>query len=440
MYCDIKSTLVTYSYTNLVTTGSMALPPSVLATITLSSKTASSSHISATKSTASASFSSSNDGNSPTTVGVAVVSYTPNTVIGDPDNPEGQSRKLTSGAITGITIGGTVGAISIVWSIMVLLRRKRMRENYEAFKGNEGFMSGNQQNPDSGNMVQKDAQTNGGIARTNANDENDYLSPIERERLARINEAREAARLHEVDGSPSTTGFPHSENGEVSFKQKKSWWKPPQTTTGEPKPSSRWSASNAPTTYKAYQPNANEENTICELPGIRHIPSNDEAQQSTTSMKKLNQDGVSPMIGSVGSPMSNASTFAVTPLLGTERPIDHISGYTTLEFSSPLHGTQSLLSRSPPDPSATIQGPLKWPDTERVMSSLTTDIVGSTTAEPCKRDESGAHNSSVGRSLTNATGGNNRWISPEVAMAEGYNAGSNEEHMPLPKETNIAKE
>ncbi len=228
------------------------------------------------------------------------------------------------------------------------------------------------------------------IATVDANNPNDYLSPIVRDHLARLAEARDASRAHELDAidTPSTA-FP---SPEFDTNHNQSWWNPPPTRPNSAaNPSSRWSVNNAPTEYRAYQPNHNLDNRISELSSIRYVhPSGTQEPPCSSQPGPVSPDP---------NPVSPDPNTFVSPLIGG------ISPRTPL-----MNRWHSDDCASVGQPSATVDGPVNWPSPLYLKS-----------------ERGSGQEQGVSRSLTSATGGGAKYISPETAMAEGYSPGREEE-------------
>lgn len=190
-------------------------------------------------------------------------------------------QMLSAGAIAGISIAGVALVAALVGAAILLFirRRKAAPERFEESR-------------DIKPSPQLPLAPPGTFVTTNANDSSTYLSPIERARAARINEACDAARVHELDGSivttPSTSSMPSPSNP-------KSWWRPPKTRpTKETNPSTRWSVRNAPRGVQTYIPSRDVTSThqidcISENPktDIRAVPQSAEIGLPLTSSAKL---------------------------------------------------------------------------------------------------------------------------------------------------------
>lgn len=388
----------------------MALPPSVFASTTSSAPSAGRSTSSLSSFVTATSISLSTTVQTPPTVEASTVTVPPKVNPSDPDD----SKKLPNGAIAGIAIGGSIGALTLAWVIWVMIRKHRERREDREVAAWHAQQAELARNPSGEEMISKRDGSSGSIARTNANDENDYLSPIDHERLARINEARDAARIHEIDGSPSTSGFPQSENDDIPVEQKKSWWKPPQTSSVEPNPSSRWSASNAPSPFRAYQPASNEQGLlVSELPSVRHIPSRDGIPRSTSLAAAVNEDGISPMIGGASPPVDDTASGFVSPVLHKSDNRHSMNGIVNQDVTNAQSTTSSI-----PNPAATVQGPLQWP--ERLSSLPANSGFSPKRSASPKREILKAADMSPERALTSSNGAGHKWMSAESAMTNGY--------------------
>jgi hypothetical protein len=235
----------------------------------------------------------------------------------------------------------------------------------------------------------------GFIQTTYANDPNDYLSPIAAHKRAKLAEARDARAMkevHELESAPVSA--PSSESSPVKESTagnsaRADWWTPPANLNGEGKPSARWNPEAAPMTYQAYSP-ASKQDASPNPAGM----SNSQSKQSIRSVpfqanavenqKAVDMNGVSPAMTDATfdtnafiSPILGGTSFSTTPLMG-------------------LNSRPSVGELSAQAAAEKAQG---WP-----------------LMEGEKKDNG----------LTNATGADTRYISPEMAMANGYSAGNEE--------------
>jgi len=235
----------------------------------------------------------------------------------------------------------------------------------------------------------------GFVQTTYANDPNDYLSPIAAHKRAKLAEARDARAMQEVHelesapvSAPTSEKSPKKESTAGS-NTRADWWTPPENPNGEGKPSARWNPEGAPMTYQAYSPASKQEAS----PNPEGM-SNSQSKQSIRSVpfqanvlenqKAVDMNGVSPAMTDATfdtdafiSPILGGSSFSTTPLMGLN--------------SRPSVGELSA--------QATAEESLGWPLMEGGKKA---------------------------NGLTNATGADTRYISPEMAMADGYSAGSEE--------------
>jgi hypothetical protein len=370
MYCAQESMLETLSYTNLVTIGSMALPP----THTQSSSASMTSAIVAATLVATSS----------TTTDANVVSApTESAAAGNMPAPP-----TTEAAVV---IGSSVGLMLLVVITYHVVgkwrRRKREREtirNAASHHRSDTFEIPDDSRPTTNTTsatiprrLQRPPTVRGKsmISTTDAMNLDDYLSPIAHERLARQAEARDAARAEELDGSESAPYL------DAEGKMKDSWTPPSIRTTGEANPSARWSASNAPGLFKAYQAT----NSLSELSSIRHVQPSGSHRSSFKSSESI---PVSP----------NPSNYVDTPLVGGVSPL--MDKWHTDDRASVG------------ETSATVNGPINLFSPMHVQS----------------RPAIGSHVTSLSMALTNSRGLIPGYVSPETAMAEGYSAGSDGHH------------
>jgi hypothetical protein len=378
MWCNNNGGVLNYTYTNHITRGSTAAYPITTST---------SSSISALPSSTLA---------SPTTAPTILPSSST-------QNPSAFTTSSTNnGLVAGIAVGSAVGVVALIGLFLLILRKrsKIKAEKYDIFqKDQRNEMAGGfdpSTNTSSTSLGPRKLSKPPGIRSApviTTTHANDFLSPIQRERLAREAEARDAARdaarRVEIDGTPFTARYPSPEilNGTNT----RDWWKPP-TTPNVGKPSARWSVNAAQGgVYKAYQPNAIE-NRISELSHtIRQVqasgslqPQNNISSATGTDQSSpvLPEDIVSPLIGYPSPALATANSFTMTPLMGKWNDRASVGQLT---------------------PKATVDGPLNWPD------------------EVCIKPKT---KSPVSRSLTNAHGGEHRWVSPESAIVEGFTASS----------------
>lgn len=366
MYCGQDSLHETISYTNLVTTGSMAFPPSQAPSS--SSRMASSTPFSTT-----------------TTVATAAVAATDDATDGNmPAVPTTE---------TAVIIGSFFGLLLLFVTIYYVMRawQKRERERemtQQAASHNRpgpfeipgnSRLSTNTASAMTPRRLQKPPILRGKsmISTTDAMNLDDYLSPIARDRLARQAEARDAARAEELDGSELAPYL--DAEGQI----KDSWTPPAIRSNGEANPSARWSLSNAPTPFKAYQPTNSLDSRISELPSIRRVQPSGSHRSSFKSSESI---CVSP----------NPSNYVDTPLVGGVSPL----------MDKWHNGDRASVGET----SATVNGPTNWFSPMHVQS----------------RPASGSHAVSCSSTLTSATGGGAPYVSPETAMAEGYSAGHGE--------------
>lgn len=266
--------------------------------------------------------------------------------------------------------------------------------------------------------------------------------------MARVNEACDAARVHELDSAPITPNDP--ERPEHDNKSKADWWKPPVIATpGPQKPSTRWSVNAAPMTYKAYQPNEAEP-VISELSSSRNIiPTGD---QRLVQPSTANADGVSP-ITDYSNPSSPVITvaarpntvFALTPLMTrfqTEKPS---TGDTPIARFASQNGNNLCVSGSDcdmarrhsgtqvsydvehsanVDPAARVTGPLTWPEPLNLRGKA--DRPSSKDSVRCITTDA-TYTERHGQTMASSNGDRSKYVSPEIAMTDGFTANVGDE-------------
>jgi hypothetical protein len=393
MYCDTFSTVATLSYTNLITYGSMALPP------------ASSSRVAASISSVSAlSVSSTPSGAILVVTGASITSGSVDAI---PPNMTTDFSGLSRGAVAGITVSCVTVVAAAIIAFMIVLRKRRNKaqrdlseksgtfdEHQDIADGTIPMEIGEQGGAASRRRLQKIPGPRGGgpmLSRTDADRSPEYLSPIIRHRPAHLAEARNTERAYELDATatPSTGAIFYSPDFSPELNQdtRSSWCTPPQTNqTGEGDAGAQLLASNAPS-YKSYLPDIDAEYRPAELFTIRQIHPSNSHNPSPTSYYPVSPDPnahlTSPLVGGV-SPQ--------TPLMTKW----HASGRASVGQTTPIR-----------DPAATVDAPMNWPSSDYQLPRRS-EIVD------------GGANGRIERSLTSATGaGAGRYVSPEVAMVEG---------------------
>jgi hypothetical protein len=366
MYCGKESIHETISYTILITTGSMAFPPS---------QTQSSSAPMTSNMVLSTPIATS----STTTVGIDTSAATDGTTPLDMGTPPATVAAIMVGCVFGLV------ALIVISYYILQARRKREREMIQYVPhdrpgpGSSG-PSTNAAIAMTPRRLKKPPGLRGRsmVSTTDANNPDDYLSPISGDRLARQAEARDARRAEELDGTQEALYM------DLEGQMKDSWTPPAIRSNGEANPSARWSASNAPGPYKAYQPTNNLDSRISELSSIRHVQPSSSHEPSPPPSESTNP--VSP----------NPSNYVDTPLVGGV---------------SPLMDKWHMDDRaSVGETSATVNGPINLFSPMHVQS----------------RSSSSARVVSRSLTLTSATGAGTAYVSPETAMAEGYSAGHDE--------------
>ncbi|KFY54529.1 hypothetical protein V497_07640 [Pseudogymnoascus sp. VKM F-4516 (FW-969)] len=394
-YCSTTAAEYKYTYENLVKTGSMAFPPSV-ATMTTRTKSVETS----TGSTSS-----------------SIMSPAPPKATIPPPDSSAQTRKgLSAGAIAGIVIG-----VILVLAITAIILYRRYRRNCKrrdltqhVIDASCGPQNGNMSQtqpfppppivdgPDTPQPTYTDSESPGYVARTIANDPEDYFSPLEITK--RANAAEALAKLenrskgvfemgadaeHSVDrtsgraemgpGSGDTTRGSlktvAAQSGSPSAKQrgKDSRAELEQSSTREGGGGLNIQKASAPSRQPWRAPYPADEELV------QHNQRAFSANSISTGVTDLN--GISPALtnttfghNSVVSPLLSDGTFSTTPLMGKNQ--------------NPSVGELN--------PRATIEGPLNWP----ILAA--------------------GRNSSK---LTSATGRESKYLSPEMAMSNGFSAG-----------------
>lgn len=220
---------------------------------------------------------------------------------------------------------------------------------------------------------------------TNSNDKSDYLSPIEYDRCAQLAEADDTAQINELDNSVSTRicSFPNVE----THNSETHGWEPSATNPlGEARLSSRWSANNASTMYKPYR-DGSIDKSVPELSGAQ------EGQFSSSS------DAIPVMPATLP-----AAGYVVSPMVGGDSPQVSSGDTSTTPQINQRNGDELLSTTHQLRPTATLDGPINWPSSQHIGSS----------------SHSRSSHQGMSRSLTNATGGGGKYVSPELAMTEGF--------------------
>ncbi|KFY27019.1 hypothetical protein V493_03737 [Pseudogymnoascus sp. VKM F-4281 (FW-2241)] len=393
-YCSTTESTYTSSYENLVTIGSMALPPS-RATVTTGPKTVQTSTHSP----------SSTMGPASPTPTIAASSLSSETPTG-----------LSAGVIAGIVIG-VICVLAIIAIIAYLRyrlyckRRGLIQHVIDASCGpRDGNMSQNQplppspidEGPDTPQPTYTDAGSPGYVARSIANDPEDYFSPIEVNKRANAAEALSKLENRDrglfemgTDGEHSvdrTIG--RAEVGSGSGDTTGGGWKTVAAQSGSPSAQRRNTAMASELGCSSTREgegglNIQRASPPSGQPWGASYPADEELAQhnqrafSTNSISTnvTDANGISPALtnttfdpSSVVSPLLSSGSFSMTPLMGL----------------NPKPSVGEL------NPSATVQGPLNWP-------ILTAN-----------------RNSSK---LTSATGWESKYLSPEMAMSNGFPAG-----------------
>ncbi|OBT83630.1 hypothetical protein VE02_07515 [Pseudogymnoascus sp. 03VT05] len=396
-YCSNADAQAIYtsSYENLVTIGSMALPPGG-ATMTTGSKTAQTS----THSTSSSTM----DPVSPT----ATIPTS---------NLSSQTRSgLSSGSISGIVIG--IICVLVIIAIIVYLRyrlyckrRDKIQHVIDASCGpRNGNMSQKQLalpspidgGPDIPQPTYTDPESPGYVARSIANDPDDYFSPIEVSKQA--NAAAALSRLENRDKGlfEMGVGAEHSvdrtigraEIGSGSGDAAAGIWKTIAAQSGNSSPERRnrdrpTELESSPAREGEGGLNIQKVTPPSRQPWRAAYPADEELVQHNQRAFSANSigtgvtdaNGISPALTSttfdantVVSPLLSSGTFSTTPLMGL----------------NPKPSVGEL------NPRATVEGPLNWP----ILAAN--------------------RNSSK---LTSATGWESKYLSPEMAMSNGFPLG-----------------
>lgn len=403
-YCSTTETLFTSSYDNLVTIGSMALPPSGATTGAAVPKP----------------IQTSADSTSSSTIGIV----SPTAGI-----PVSQTQSgLSPGAIAGIAIG--VVCVLVIIAIIIYrryrLNRKRQGLIQHVIDASSGPRNGNMSQkqpipsppigggPDTPQQTYTDTGSPGYVARSTANDPEDYLSPFEVTKRANAADAQAslennnrgvfemgADAEHYVD---RTVG--RAEIGPGDGDKAGEIWKTIAAQSGSP--SARLGDRDGITEL--------EFSSTRERGGglqIQQVVSPSAGAQRTSyppdsSLSDHNQRAFSANSFSTGATDSNE----ISPAL-TSTTFDRNSVVSPL-LSGGMFSTTPLMGRDPrpsvgdQDPRATVQGPLNWPILAANRNSST---------------------------LTSATGWESKYLSPEMAMSNGFSAGDE-----VAKDANMAPE
>lgn len=394
MYCDTFSTIATLSYANLITYGSMALPPS--------------SNSRKADSITSTSFLLASSTLSGAIVAASRAPIASDPVDAAPPDVTPDFSGLSRGAVAGITVSCVTVVAAAIIAFLVVLRKWRnkaqrnMYEKSKVFDERQNFADGmtsteigEQGGAASPRRLQKIPVLRDGrpmFPGTNVDNPPRYPSPMVRHRPARLAEARSTERTHELDATatPSTGAVFYSPefSPELSQDARSRWSSPYQSRhIGEGHAGTQRSTNITLSGYKPYRPDIDRDDHPTEPPTIRQIhPSNSHNASPTSSYPASpdpNSGIISPLVGGV-SPQ--------TPLMTKWLASDRASvGQTTPNR----------------DPAATLDAPINWP---------------SSNYRPSRRDENveGSASGGIERSLTSATGaGAGRYVTPEVAMVEG---------------------
>ncbi|KAL5350268.1 hypothetical protein ACLOAV_005306 [Pseudogymnoascus australis] len=407
-YCSTTKALFATSYKNLVTIGSMASPPGV-ATMTTGPKT----------------VQTSMDATTSPTMGPA--STTETDTIPTSNLSSQTQTGLSTGAIAGIVIG-VIGVLAIIAIIVFLWYRRRSRRRDLAqhvidasCAPRNGHMPQKQHvppspiddGPDIPQPTYTDAESPSYIARSIANDPEDYFSPLEISK--RANAAEALSRLESRDRGMSEMGadgehtvdrtIGRAEIGSRSGDTTGGIWMAVAAQPGNPSANGRnrdavTELESSPTREGEGGLNIQRVSPPPRQTWRAPYPADEELAQRNQQAFGANSvvtstpdsNGISPALtnttfdrNSVVSPLLSGGTFSTTPLM-------------------PLNKKPSVGELNP---RATVEGPLNWP-------ILATN-----------------RNSSK---LTSATGWESKYLSPEMAISNGFSAGE------MAEDANMASE
>ncbi|KAI9742221.1 MAG: hypothetical protein M1818_004121 [Claussenomyces sp. TS43310] len=400
MYCDVSAKAETHSYSNLITTGSMALPPATSEiSLTLQSRAALFSTSSTFRTSSLTSTRSLMTG--VTAAAEVLPSVTPpdGSADGSPDGIDYDVPVFIDGlseaAITGI-VTGIVVTFAIVMVIICYIRKKYAEKHHLEYRGftNEEYQEYKKQKSAVRKAKKaqkaeikkaKKAAKSGDlplIGNALANNGSDVFCPIEHQRLARLAKTDTAATTYEFESSSSLGTFPAAHIGRQ--KDPKGWWKPNATMPT----SAIWPVNDSPLGRQATQPdNSNYESF--ELSNLYPVyPSDSNRVIHTASpVQPASEYAMSPCVGATSPPAAN-EIFSPTPLVG--------KGHAGNQVSAGRQGTPTALDVS-------VYGPTAQPHNSG-------------------NHRGGGSSEGVFRALTNATGGGPQWVSLETAISEGPSA------------------
>jgi hypothetical protein len=329
MYCGQQAIVETLSYSNLVTTGSMALPPSR----TNSYSMALAPSTGATSSTLAP---------TPSTKNVATGFFIP--TDGPVSNPGGTSPvtvfEIVAGAVSGLMIVGVI----YVKCYRVRSRRERVMNFIAA-----NFRRGHSGVPDNLRPSTNASSTmaprgRASITTTNAMNMNDFISPIAHDRMARLAEARDAHAEELESTQPAYELDPESQVDE-------SWVHPALRYSRSGNPSTRWSTNNAPRPHNGgnYTNREIDNYFTLDLPTqpAGFLPYVYESVDSLVVSPNLSTNADSPLIGGVSPLMGNDNRASVgeAPIRRgsiTHMPTKPRQSWARKRCESPLFGAPGI--------------------------------------------------------------------------------------------------
>jgi hypothetical protein len=377
MYCSSSALFTKISYTPAITTGSIAALPTAKASKTPPSTSQTSQVANSTSGMMPPA--SSHSAHSPSTPAIAQ------------DNAQGIARDTVAGIAVGVGAG-----VALIIAVLLLCKRRR-----KCIKTGEIVTS---QQPTS---RRTDGQVNSGLeercaagtertspeTRIPSGLKEGSSSPIQQSSfispMVGLNARMEAQdntphqTHHEIDGVDFTPSLASS-NRNAS--------RPIVSSSLNP----HRSYNSTPQLYQPYYPGAGSARTSV-VSSIRQI------QPSGSYGGCSHQTIYSPA----------AESYVVSPIVGGDR---------TVHSTTPLmdqwgSGDKASVGERTPQPAATVAGPVNWPSSEHIRSSN----------RPTSRQGSEQlGEQSVQRSLTSATGGDFKWISPESALQDGYSPDEHE--------------
>jgi hypothetical protein len=330
-----------------------------------------------------------------------------------PENTKQDYSRLSRGAVAGITVSSIFAITGAIIVFMLIQRRLHKIRQYSLCE-RPGPFDERQSNSDGITPIGVDKQSASrpiqklqtipglriGETVAAANTNNPTETPIVPERLTHLPEAQDAECAHELDGSATPPAIAMSNfpvfSPEIDGETRSNRWTPPQDgNILDTNSNRRWSINDPPTRYMLYPLGADDPIAEPPSPGISQVQPLGNYELSVSEFCPIspnpNAQIASSLIGGV-SPK--------TPLMDKWHADDHASvGQTTPSQTTPCQASAS-------DPAATLDSPINWPNPEHLLSSQAETASGGVT-----------------RSLTSATGGRGRYISPETAMTEGLSAG-----------------